>query len=90
MSLTTNKASLEDGLKMSLADSESLMMAFAATSQASGLSVSNPRYVRWYTQVWSFLDGKSSIEYYPLHSCTEEEFAKFSPADSKSTSDSVA
>ena len=88
-SITSNMTRLEEGTSVALAEAGNLQIALAATSQATGLAITDPRYVRWYTQVWSFEGGKSSIVYYPLHQCTEEEFAAFSQPDSPTTEASV-
>ena len=59
------------------------MMAFALMDFYEGVK-NDPRIFKWIA-VYSFadLDGKYYEKFYPLHECTQEDFAKFHPPDFK-------
>ena len=53
------------------------MLAFAAENYDTGAPLSDPRYVRWVANL-AFKEGNgTSHTYYPMHKCTDDEFARF-------------
>ena len=52
------------------------MIAFAAEHWEQGYK-DNPRYIQWGVLRQKFVDAVESTTWYPVHQCSEEEFARF-------------
>ena len=75
--INTNTTPLEVGITYDT-NRDEFMMAFAAENYDTGDAISDPRYVRWLLAVYqSRVGSTSSITWYPMHKCTDEEFSRF-------------
>ena len=61
------------------------MMAFGIEYFGVGTR-NDPRYIKWVARHFLIEDGKTNINYIPLHPCTEEDFTQFYPPDHASAS----
>ena len=52
------------------------MVAFAAEHWFKGYR-DDPRYIQWAGAIETQTDGVYSVNYYPLHQCSDEEFDRF-------------
>ena len=57
------------------------MIAFAIGDLHSGKPFNDPRILKWYADFGTVTEGVNVNRGVPLHSCTEEEFAKFYTPD---------
>ena len=60
------------------------MIAFAIGDRNSGKPLNDPRILKWYAEFFSILGGEYIKQGTPLHSCTEDELAKFYTPDQAS------
>ena len=86
--ISTNLIPLEEGTTYST-DSDEFMMAFTAENYDTGKAISDPRFVRWLFAVWERDGSSSKITYYPMHKCTDEEFARFEKSNRESVGEKV-
>ena len=57
--------------------SDEFMMAFFAENYQTGEPVSDPNYVNWVTRLVVTKSGVKTKTWYPMHQCSDEDFAKF-------------
>ena len=67
---------------------EDFVLAFAAEKFWSKL-LNDKRYIKWEVILWEYNDGVLKNATYNLNPCTEEEIARFSPAESYQTKTKV-
>ena len=65
------------------------MIAVAAESYLTGAK-SDPRYIKWVASYIVSTEESYEAIHYPMHRCTEEDQAKFYPADGASSTKSRA
>ena len=66
-------------------NSGDLMLAVTAENYLTGEGVSDPRYVRWQTGLWQRVNDELVITWYPMHKCSDHEYAKFYEPDNNNT-----
>ena len=79
----THETPLELDERYEVANSE-FMIAFALESWEVGVKY-DQRYIQWTTHIWKFVDGVKTSDYYPVHPCTDKEFARFYPVEKNSS-----
>ena len=82
-SIATNSHSIEEGARYD-AQRDDFVMAFGIENFAEGIK-DDPRFTQWlasYSTADS--DGNYQERYYPMHKCTDSEYAKFYPPDNDS------
>ena len=60
-------------------DAEEFMMAFGLEDVNGKMLLHDPDYIKWVAGIWYWTEKEESA-FYPLHPCTDQEFAKFYPA----------
>ena len=64
---------------------EDFMMAFAMSDWQTGPK-NDTRYFQWALQVSTSFANEGGVKFYPMHRCTDQEFAKFNQFESSSVS----
>ena len=44
----------------------------------------DPRYIQWVAILQYFVDGVETLQFYPTHTCTDEDFSRFYPVEGQS------
>ena len=61
------------------------MIAFALAKTDTGRPYNDPRVVKWFATFWNFISAdEQTFSEVPMHTCTEDDFAKFYPPDDHS------
>ena len=80
--LTVNETPQEPGKIYDTGQSD-FMVAFAAEHWDTGFK-DDPRYIQWTVLFQKFVDNVETKAWYPVHQCTDEEFARFHRVDDES------
>ena len=75
----THETPLELDARYDVANSD-FMIAFALDQSNGGVKY-DQRYYQWAFKIWKYIDGVESSKYYPVHPCTDKEFARFYPVE---------
>ena len=60
------------------------VMAVSVEDYVTGEVKQDPRFVKWFAELYRVEDGVSESKEFPMHICTDEDYAKFYPPDMKS------
>ena len=74
--INSNNYPLEAGTTFGM-DEDEFMLGVTAENYDTNEYLSDPRFVRWYSAFWEKKNGDWSTTWYPMHVCSEDEFAKF-------------
>ena len=80
--LIMTETTLEEGTIYETGKSD-FMIAFAAEHWDTGFK-DDPRYIQWTVLFQKFVDNVETKAWYPVHQCTDEEFARFHRVDDES------
>ena len=79
--LIQTESDLEVGEKFDVANSD-FMIAVATEQWLTGAK-DDPRYINWTMLQTVFIDNVEYRYWWPMHPCTDEEFARFYPVEEK-------
>ena len=80
--INSNNYPLEAGTTYGT-DEDEFMMGVAAENYDTNEALSDPRYVQYVTAFWEKKNDKWTKTWYPMHACSEDDFAKFAPPENE-------